>query len=114
MFCFLVCSSYFGHLSGSSHRLSCCGHAAISFGGGCCRRGCYQCKVLVCHDCGCSNSLAAMVFVVGMIGQVVIVVFVTVVVVFVALVVVLIAGLAVVDFLFVFGDGGPKVCVVAS
>lgn len=55
-----------------------------------------------------------MVFVVGMIGQVVIVVFVTVVVVFVALVVVLIAGLAVVDFLFVFGDGGPKVCVVAS
>ena len=82
--------------------------------GGCCRRGCYQCKVLVCHDCGCSNSLAAMVFVVGMIGQVAIVVFVTMVVVFVALVVVLIAALAVVDFLFVFGDGGPEICVVAS
>lgn len=28
----LVCGSYFGHLSSSSHRLSCCGHAAISFG----------------------------------------------------------------------------------
>lgn len=61
--------------------------------GGCCGQGCCQCKVPVCHDCGCSNSVAAVVFVVGMIGQVVIVVFVTVVVVFVALVVVLIAVL---------------------
>lgn len=83
--------------------------------GGCCGRGCCQCKVPVCHDCGCSsNSVAAVVSVVGMIGQVVIVVFVTVVVVFVALVVVLIAVLAVVDFLLVFGAGGPEICVVAS
>lgn len=82
--------------------------------GGCCGRGCCQCKVPVCHDCGCSNSVAAVVFVDGMIGQVVIVVFVTVVVVFVALVVVLIAVLAVVDFLLVFGAGGPEICVVAS
>lgn len=68
----------------------------------------------LCH-CGCSNSLlAAVVFVVSMIGQVVIVVFVSVVVVFVALVVVLIAVLAVVDFLLVFGAGGPEICVVSS
>ena len=82
--------------------------------GGCCGRGCCQCKVPVCHDCGCSNSVAAVVSVVGMIGQVVIVVFVSVVVVFVALVVVLIAVLALVDFLLVFGAGGPEICVVTS
>lgn len=82
--------------------------------GGCCGRGCCQCKVPVCHDCGCSNSVAAVVSVVGMIGQVVIVVFVSVVVVFLALVVVLIAVLALVDFLLVFGAGGPEICVVAS
>ena len=40
--------------------------------GGGCGRGCCQCKVPVCHDCGCSNSVAAVVFVVSMIGQVVI------------------------------------------
>lgn len=82
--------------------------------GGCCGRGCCQCKVPVCHDCGCSNSVAAVVSVVGMIGQVVIVVFVSVVVVFLALVVVLIAVLALVDFLLVFGAGGPEICVFAS
>lgn len=38
MFCFLACSSYFGHLSGSSQRLSCFGHAAISFGDHCARK----------------------------------------------------------------------------
>ena len=38
--------------------------------GGCCGQVCCQCKVSVCHDCGCSNSVAAVVFVVGMIGQV--------------------------------------------
>lgn len=80
----------------------------------CCGRECCQCKVPVCHDCGCSSSLAAVVFAVGMIGQVFMVAFVTVVVVFVALVVVLIAVLAVVDFLFVFGGAGPEICVVAS
>lgn len=53
-----------------------------------------------------------MVSVVGMIGQVVIVVFVTVVVVFVALVVVLIAVLAVVDFLLCLGLVVPKFVVV--
>lgn len=82
--------------------------------GGCCGRGCCLCKVPLCHDCGCSNSVAAVVFVVSMIGQVVIVVFVTVLVVFVALVVALIAVLAVVDFLLVFGAGGPEICVIAS
>ena len=38
IFLLFGCGSYFGPLSGSGHRLSCCGHAAISFGDHCARK----------------------------------------------------------------------------